>query len=149
MNMQISRPTREASFLLIDDDTINIRAMQRAFRKLRILNRTLTASDGIEGLEILREAAVENGGELPPFIVILDLNMPRMGGIEFLEVVRSEPALQRAVIFVFSSSETRADIQDAYRQNVAGYIVKENPYQSVTRALEMLGSYSRIVELPG
>jgi CheY-like chemotaxis protein len=85
---------------------------------------------------------------LPPYIVTLDLNMPRMGGLEFLEVVRADPALERMVVFVFTTSDMPTDVQSAYSKNVAGYIVKENPSETFANALGMLNAYSRIVELP-
>nr|WP_299779153.1 response regulator [uncultured Roseobacter sp.] len=140
--------TKEATFLLVDDDVISIMAMKRALKKLKIVNKTLVAKDGQEALDILRAAADEGPGGLPPFIVTLDLNMPRMNGLEFLESVRADPALQRTVVFVFTTSDMPRDIQSAYSKNVAGYLVKENPSETFSEALEMLGSYSRIVELP-
>ena len=140
--------TKEATFLLVDDDQISIMAMKRALKKLKIVNKTLEAKDGQEALDILRAAADKATGKLPPFIVTLDLNMPRMHGLEFLESVRADPALQRIVVFVFTTSDMPRDIQSAYSRNVAGYLVKENPSETFSEALEMLGSYSRIVELP-
>lgn len=140
--------TKEATFLLVDDDKVSIMAMQRALKKLKIINRTVIARDGQEALEVLNAAVATADGVLPPFIVTLDLNMPRMNGLEFLEAVRAVPALQRLVVFVFSTSDMPHDIQSAYSQNIAGYLVKENPSETFSAALEMLGSYSRIVELP-
>ncbi len=140
--------TVEATFLLVDDDEISIMAMKRALRKLKIVNETLVAKDGQQALDILKMAAGDGNGTLPPFIVTLDLNMPRMNGLEFLEAVRADPTLRRLVIFVFTTSDMPQDIQSAYSQNVAGYLVKENPGETFSRALEMLGAYSRIVELP-
>ncbi|MGC3938206.1 response regulator [Roseobacter sp. EG26] len=139
--------TKEATFLLVDDDEISIMAMKRALKKLKIVNKTIVAKDGQEALDILRGSADQHG-TLPPFIVTLDLNMPRMNGLEFLETVRSDPVLNRIVVFVFTTSDMPHDIQSAYSQNVAGYLVKENPSETFSEALEMLGSYSRIVELP-
>lgn len=140
--------TKAATFLLVDDDAISIMAMKRALKKLKIVNKTLVAKDGQDALEILNAAAKTADGQLPPFIVTLDLNMPRMNGLEFLEAVRSDPRLHRLVVFVFTTSDMPADIQSAYSKNVAGYLVKDNPSATFAQALDMLGSYSRIVELP-
>lgn len=137
-----------ATFLLVDDDDVSIMAMQRALKKLKIVNPTLVAKNGQEAFDILQEAVKNNGGVLPPFIVTLDLNMPRMNGLEFLEAVRADEALSRLVIFVFTTSDVTRDIQLAYSQNVAGYLIKENPGETLSKALEMLGCYARIVELP-
>ena len=137
-----------ATFLLVDDDDVSVMAMQRALKKLKIVNPTLVAKNGQEAFDILQEAVKNNGGVLPPFIVTLDLNMPRMNGLEFLEAVRADEALSRLVIFVFTTSDVTRDIQLAYSQNVAGYLIKENPGETLSKALEMLGCYARIVELP-
>ncbi|WP_299676393.1 response regulator [uncultured Roseobacter sp.] len=140
--------TKEATFLLVDDDDISIMAMKRALKKLKIVNRVRVAKDGQDALEILNDAAEAAEGRLPPFIVTLDLNMPRMNGLEFLEAVRADPRLHRLVVFVFTTSDMPDDIQSAYSRNVAGYLVKDNPRETFARALDMLESYSRIVELP-
>ncbi|MEP2472957.1 response regulator [Roseobacter sp.] len=140
--------TKAATFLLVDDDAISIMSMKRALKKLKIVNNTVVAKDGQQALEILCAAADEAAGKLPPFIVTLDLNMPRMNGLEFLEAVRADPRLHRLVVFVFTTSDMPHDIQSAYSNNVAGYLVKENPSETFAEALEMLGTYSRIVELP-
>lgn len=140
--------TTEATFLLIDDDLISIMSMKRALKKLKIVNKTVVAKDGQEALDILREAVVAGAGQLPPFIVTLDINMPRMNGIEFLEAIRSDPSLQRLVVFVFTTSDMPDDVQSAYSKNIAGYLVKDDLGDKFAEALDMLGSYARIVELP-
>ncbi|MEP2184233.1 response regulator, partial [Roseibium sp.] len=82
--------TTPAKFLIVDDDKVSVMAMQRAMRKLKIVNETAVCHDGQHALEFLAEE-VKQHGRLPPYIVTLDLNMPRMGGLEFLEVVRADP----------------------------------------------------------
>lgn len=139
--------TKPAKFLIVDDDKISVMAMQRAMRKLKIVNETHVCSDGQKALDFLREEAEKVAG-LPPFIVTLDLNMPRMGGLEFLDEIRADAMLSRVVVFVFTTSDVPNDVQKAYHHNVAGYIVKENPSQTFSEALDMLDSYARIVELP-
>lgn len=144
----MQQATKEATFLLVDDDQISIMAMKRALKKLKIVNKTVVAKDGQEALDVLQSSLAESDGKLPPFIVTLDLNMPRMNGLEFLEAVRSDPKLKSVVVFVFTTSDMPKDIQSAYSQNVAGYLVKENPGETFSEALGMLGTYSRVVELP-
>jgi len=139
--------TREAKFLIVDDDQVSVMAMQRAMQKLKIVNETEVCSDGQDALEFLQRAA-QKFANLPPYIVMLDLNMPRMGGLEFLDAIRADPALSRVVVFVFTTSDTPDDVRSAYSRNVAGYIVKENPSETFAAALDMLESYVRIVELP-
>ena len=144
----MQRASKEATFLLVDDDLISTIAMKRALKKLKIVNETIVAKDGQEALEVLQDAVLKGHGTLPPFVVTLDINMPRMNGLEFLEIIRSDPQLHRLVVFVFTTSDMPRDLNSAYDQNVAGYIVKENATQTFSDALEMLGSYSRIIELP-
>lgn len=141
------KKTKEAKFLIVDDDQISVMAMQRAMRKLRIINEAHVCNDGQQALDFLRQEAAKEGA-LPPFIVTLDLNMPRMGGHEFLDAVRADPALSKVVVFVFTTSDIPDDVQKAYAHNVAGYIVKERPSETFAEALDMLDAYARIIELP-
>lgn len=143
----MQRRTREAKFLIVDDDKVSVMAMQRAMRKLKIVNDTDICIDGQDALEFLQKTAQQTIG-LPPYIVMLDLNMPRMGGLEFLDAIRADPKLTQVVVFVFTTSDTPDDVRSAYSRHVAGYIVKENPSETFSAALDMLESYSRIVELP-
>ncbi|WP_299969996.1 response regulator [uncultured Roseobacter sp.] len=143
-----TKTPQDATFLLVDDDEISILSMKRSLKKLKIVNPVVVARDGREALDLLIEAINENSGQLPPFIVTLDLNMPRMNGLEFLEAVRSDARLQQLVIFVFTTSDMPSDIQSAYSKNIAGYLVKENASETLSRALKMIGCYSRIVALP-
>lgn len=139
--------TEPVTFLIVDDDQVSIMAIKRALKKLRILNPILVAHDGREALSVLRCAHAKHG-KLPPFLVTLDINMPRMNGFEFLEELRKDEALHRAVIFVLSTSDTPKDIAQAYDSNIAGYIVKDNLGDSFLRALDMIDSFSKVVELP-
>lgn len=134
-------------FLVVEDDKISVMAIRRALKKLKILNPVTVASDGQDALDILRGVA---GKEkiMPPFLVTLDLNMPRMGGLEFLEEIRRDPDLCKVVVFVLTTSDMPSDIAAAYEKNVAGYVLKDNVESSLTDALDMLSNYSRLVVLP-
>jgi CheY-like chemotaxis protein len=121
-------------------------AIRRSLRELKITNPVIAARDGIEALEHLRG---ENGHTmLHSPLVLLDLKMPRMGGIEFLEEVRSDPLLQPLLVFVMTTSSAVEDRIKAYAKNVAGYILKYRAGNSFQDALSMLESYLRIIELP-
>lgn len=135
------------NLLVVDDDMVSVMAVKRTLKKLRIINPLHVACDGCEALELLR-ASISDDGSLPPFLVTLDLNMPRMNGHEFLETVRDDPLLSRIVIFVLTTSDMPADVFQAYEKNVAGYIVKDDLGNSFLKAFEMLEAYCRIVELP-
>jgi len=138
---------KQANLLLVEDDDVDIMGMKRAFKKLKIANPFHIAKDGIQALEMLRG---ENGQEKldGPYIILLDLNMPRMGGLEFLDVIRSDADLKNAIVFVMTTSSADQDICAAYDKNIAGYILKSNADEAFQRALELIDHYWRIVELP-
>lgn len=137
-----------ATFLIVDDDKVSVKTLRRAIDGLELANPIVVAGDGIEALDYLRRAARPSDGPLPPFIVLLDLDMPRMGGLEFLETVRADPRLARLVVFVVSTSDAPRDVAAAYDKNIAGYIVKGDPLDSLREGLGMVGNYARVVVLP-
>jgi len=137
----------EVSILLVEDDEVDVKAFKRAMRELKVANPVLRASDGIEALEMLRG---QNGHDSVgrPYLIMLDLNMPRMGGLEFLAELRGDPDLQRSLVFVMTTSAAEEDRFRAYDQHVAGYMLKRNAATSFIDALNMLEHYWRVVEFP-
>jgi CheY-like chemotaxis protein len=135
------------TLLLVEDDQVDAMAIQRGFTKSKIANTVVTASDGVDALEILRGQAPRKKLE-KPFIILLDLNMPRMDGFEFLRVLRSDKELKNSVVFVLTTSKLDEDRMRAYDANVAGYIVKSEAGEGFVKAIQMLDHYWRIVELP-
>ena len=133
--------------LLVDDDEVDILGMKRALRTTNVDAEITVAHDGIEALEILRGSG--GSGAIPrPYLIVLDLNMPRMTGIEFLAELRRDPVLRRSVVFVLSTSSTDRDIRTAYEHNVAAYINKSSGSQSLLGAVGLLQQYWSVVELP-
>lgn len=118
-------------------------ALKRAFRAADMANPLISAGDGQEALELLRAGKVDK-----PFIVLLDINMPRMNGFEFLDEIRADPELLRSVVFILTTSRSERDVIRAYDHHVAGYIVKSNATQTTKDLATMLDSYRRLVELP-
>ncbi len=135
------------NILLVEDDRVDVMAFKRALHDLKVGNALYVAGDGIEALDMLRG---ENGQKmLPrPCLVLLDLNMPRMGGIEFLEELRADPALKRVLVIVMTTSSSDEDRMRAYKLNVAGYVVKNRLGQSFLDSITMLTHYWRVVEFP-
>lgn len=137
----------EVNILLVEDDDVDVMAVKRSFRELRIANPLFEARDGVEALEQLR--GKPGTPPIPsPLIILLDLNMPRMNGIEFLVEIRKDPQLHSSVVFVMTTSSDENDRVRAYNYNVAGYVLKHNPGRSFIDAVSMLEHYWRIVELP-
>jgi CheY-like chemotaxis protein len=134
--------------LLVDDDEIDVLAVTRAFKALRIANPVVIARDGIEALDILR--GTNGRGRLPaPYLVLLDLNMPRMGGVEFLTELRSDSSLCQTIVFVMTTSEAHGDRVRAYHKNVAGYVLKQGAAGNFIDSIAMLHHYWTMVQFPG
>ena len=135
------------NLLLVEDDEVDVQGLKRAFAKSRIGNPITVARDGIEALEFLRG---ENGRpKLPkPHLILLDLNMPRMNGLEFLEAIRADEDLKRSVVFMITTSKAEEDKARAYDQHVAGYIVKQDPANTFMQAVALFEHYWKIVEFP-
>jgi len=135
------------NLLLVEDDEVDVQGLKRAFAKSRIGNPITVARDGVEALEILRG---ENGQAklAKPHLILLDLNMPRMNGLEFLEAIRADEDLKTSVVFMITTSRAEEDKARAYEKNVAGYIVKQDPANTFMQAVALLEHYWKIVEFP-
>lgn len=134
---------KPAAILLVEDDDIDALSVIRAFSRLKIANPIVRAKDGIEALEILKNQEIEH-----PYLILLDLNMPRMGGLELLNTLRNDPSLETSVVFVLTTSKDDEDKLAAYKQLIAGYIVKEKLDDGFEDLVKLLDHYWRLVELP-
>lgn len=142
-----SADTKPLNIFLVEDDDGDAKAVIRAFTKAKIANPIVRAYDGIEALEVLRG---EGGHEKPrkPYILLLDLNMPRMDGIQFLKELRADPDLKKSIVFILTTSKNDQDKAEAYDLNVAGYIVKETAGTDFLNLIDLIDNYWRLVELP-
>ena len=128
--------------LLVEDDEVDVRALRWAFNKLKIANPLTVANDGVEALELLKA--------MPrPYLIITDINMPRMNGIELLRSIREDEQLRDSIVFVLTTSNDEQDKIDAYGLNVAGYMLKTDMGTSFTRAISLIDNYWKVVEFPG
>jgi CheY-like chemotaxis protein len=147
--MTISATTdgRSLNILLVEDDDGDARAVQRAFQKAKIANPIVRAVDGIEALDVLRGS---NGKEkLPsPNLLLVDINMPRMNGIQLVKAMREDQGLRQTVAFILTTSKRDEDKMAAYELNVAGYILKSTAGQDFLNLVGLVDAYWRIVELP-
>jgi len=135
------------TILLVEDDDGDARAIERAFRKAKIANRIERALDGIEALEMLRG---ENGkAKVPsPHVLITDLKLPRMNGIQLVQAMRADEELRRSIVFVLTTSKRDEDKAAAYDLNVAGYIAKARAAEDFLNLVSLLEFYVLLVEFP-
>lgn len=133
--------------LLVEDNEVDREAVRRAFERHRIANPIHNAMDGIEALERLR--GVNGKPKLPrPYLILLDINMPRMTGIELLSELRADPELRDSIVFVLTTSKRDEDKMAAYGANVAGYILKSDVGAGFVGLVSLLDHYWRVVEFP-
>ena len=132
--------------LLVEDDKIDVKNVYRAFEKLKITNPLIVASNGLEALDMLR--GTNGHSQVHPALVLLDLNMPRMNGIEFLANLREDAELHSLSVIVLTTSAEQKDIIDAYNFHVAGYIVKPMQSTEFLESVAILNQYWKICEKP-
>jgi CheY-like chemotaxis protein len=138
---------KTAQLLHVEDDDLCLMGLNRAFKAAKIANPVSFAHDGIEALDMLR--GTNGRPRLPrPFLILLDLNMPRMDGIEFLKELRKDEELKKSIVFIMTTSGADGDKVEAYNLGVAGYILKSNPATAFLEATALLDTYWRVVEFP-
>jgi CheY-like chemotaxis protein len=132
------------NILLVDDDEVDVMTVRRAFARANITNQLYVATDGIEALALLRADDIPASRRL----VLLDLNMPRMNGIEFLREVRADPVLQMLTVVVLTTSNEDRDRVDAFQLNVAGYLLKPVTFAAFADVMATLNKYWTLMEMP-
>ncbi len=135
---------RVTNILLVDDDDIDVMNVRRAFEKGKIENPLFHAGDGLVALDMLRDGTVPRERRL----VLLDLNMPRMNGIEFLRALRADPELSHTPVVVLTTSDEVRDRVETYSLHVAGYLVKPVRFTSFVELMETLNRYWSLMEMP-
>ncbi len=132
--------------LLIEDDDVAAEAVVRGLRRYASDCSVVPAEDGTAALQILRGKHQRRIAK--PYIVLLDLNMPHMNGLEFLRQLRADAELRKTVVFVLTMSGTESDRIRAYEENIAGYIVKSEVGPQFSGLARFLTEYRGAVRLP-
>jgi len=127
-------PRTDLTILLVEDNDVDVMVVQRMMRRLSIDLPIIRAQDGEEALAILR-TPVEPPRLTPPFVIVLDLNMPRMNGFEFLDAIADDEALVSVPIFILSTSRNVRDTQTAERYHIRGYFVKPIDETELTQVI--------------
>lgn len=140
--MLIKANNEPINILLVEDDEVDVMNVKRAFKKNNIDNTIYVASNGLEGLNMLRDRNI-----IPsPKIILLDINMPKMNGIEFLRELRADSTFKSISVFVMTTSNEDSDKIEAYKLNVAGYILKPLSFDKFVEAIKSLSNFWSIIE---
>ncbi|MEX0270543.1 response regulator [Leptolyngbyaceae cyanobacterium UHCC 1019] len=142
--------TRLINVLLVEDDEVDVMNVRRAFKKNNISNPLYIATNGIEALAMLRGSSPNQLDAVPEHrrLILLDLNMPKMGGIEFLHALRTDPALQKTPVVVLTTSNRDQDRIEAYNFNIAGYLLKPVTFSAFADLMIALDNYWMLCEMP-
>lgn len=130
--------------LLVEDDSVDIMTVKRCFKKLKIPNKLLVAENGEIALKLLSADNIE----FHPCIILLDINMPKMNGLEFLEQFKRLSDFKKTPVVMLTSSKEESDIGRCFNLGIAGYILKPVEYEQFVESISLLNSYWSMSELP-
>jgi CheY-like chemotaxis protein len=128
---------KKPTILLIEDDELDIISVERSLKKIDSEYELHTAYNGIEALRLLRDPNVG----LRPDVVLLDINMPRMNGIEFLKVIREDDKLKKLKVFIMTTSSEINDRSEAEKLGISGYIIKPLNYTENTKRSDSMDAF--------
>jgi CheY-like chemotaxis protein len=129
--------------MLVEDDEVDAMTVKRALKDLNVTNELIHKINGEEALEYLR-----NDAEKKPCVILLDLNMPKMNGIEFLKIAKNNEQLKKIPVTVLTTSTGERNIVESFEFSVAGYIVKPVDYGKFVEAIRVINLYWTLSELP-
>ncbi len=136
------------NILLVEDDKVDVMNVQRSFRQANITNPLYIANNGVDALDILKGSHADVNMPEVRRLVLLDLNMPKMGGIELLQNIRKDPDLRSTPVIVLTTSNQEKDRIEAYNLNVAGYLLKPVTFGSFFELITTLNRYWTLCEIP-
>ncbi|MBT5019332.1 MAG: response regulator [Planctomicrobium sp.] len=134
--------------LIVEDEELDVIALQRAFKKHQVHYKTTITRNGAEALAVLRGDDPEREVITDPVFILLDINMPRMNGLEFLKELRADSFLKRIPVFVLTTSDEQRDIQAAYRLGISGYTLKQKVGGDFEKLVALLNAYADLVVFP-
>jgi CheY-like chemotaxis protein len=130
--------------LLVEDDSIDAMTVKRALKDLKVTNQLVHVINGEEALEYLR-----NESNKKPCVILLDLNLPKLNGLEFMKIAKGEGKFKKIPVVALTTSKEAPDIDASFELGVAGYIVKPVDYEKFVEAIRVLELYWTLSELPG
>lgn len=131
------------SILLVEDDTVDAMTVKRAMREIDVSNTLVHVVNGEEALKYLHDPDNPR-----PTIILLDINMPKMNGIEFLKIAKGEPEIQNIPVVVLTTSSNDRDILQTFHLSVAGYMLKPVDYEDFVETIRVIDSYWKLSRLP-
>ncbi|MEL6823241.1 MAG: response regulator [Calditrichota bacterium] len=131
------------TILLVEDDMVDAMTVRRALKELQVTNPLTIKGNGEEALDFLNDPANEM-----PCIILLDLNMPRMNGIDFLKVIKNQDNLRSIPVIVLTTSKADQDVGTTFDLSIAGYMVKPVDYKKFVETLKTIRLYWTLCELP-
>lgn len=134
--------------LLVEDDEVDVMNVKRALKKNNLTIPIHHVSDGCEALELLDYWKFSEFTRLKNLVILLDLNMPKMNGLEFLKLLRENRQFSKIPVIILTTSSQQKDLVAAYDLNVAGYIVKPMEFQDFVETINTLSRYWSICEMP-
>ena len=129
--------------LLVEDDQVDVMTIQRALKDIKVSNRLDVVNNGEEALAFLKDEKNERPG-----IILLDLNMPRMNGIEFLEAAKAEGRIEKLPVVVLTTSKEESDKVERFKLGVAGYMTKPVDYRKFVEVIRTIDLYWTLSEVP-
>lgn len=142
------QPHESISILLVEDNDGHAKLIERNLRKVNLLNPIVRVADGVEALDYLHGQGATNGAPPLPRLVLLDINMPRMDGMEVLARIKSDDRLRRTPVIMLTSTDSQAEIDRCYQSGANGYVSKPVNIANLGEKLHRLGLFLEIVELP-
>ena len=129
--------------LFVEDDSVDTMTVKRALGELKVENTLVCAVDGEEALEYLGDRASKN-----PCVILLDLNMPRMNGFEFLRIIKADKALKKIPVIVLTTSREKWEVEEGFEFGVAGYMIKPVDYKKFVETIAVINQYWSLSHLP-
>jgi CheY-like chemotaxis protein len=146
----VEQQRQAIKILLVEDDDGHARLIERNLRKVNLANPIDRVRDGLEALDYLRNegAFTDRHRYARPRLVLLDINMPRMDGVEVLERIKADEQLRSLPVIILTSTDNQAEIDRCYNVGASGYVAKPVNIGSLGEKLQRLGMFLEIVELP-
>ncbi|MDF1583341.1 MAG: response regulator [Methyloprofundus sp.] len=122
--------------LLAEDDHVDVMTVRRAFKQLNVLNELIVAKNGEEVIGYL-----DDPKKPLPCLIILDINMPKMNGLECLKILKQQSVYKNIPVFILSSSREQQDVDSSFARGISGYILKPIEFDEFLRSIKVLNSH--------